>query len=299
MEKIIDKEEILRQIEEITNKVKESIEVSSIKITVYEQKQKTIRTIIEMGVHKIIIENVEQENSIITNINYSNLVDENDIELIFKCQKQVVNNEVKVNMEISQKRKITTKSLKIENIISVKNNFEKTETLTSSNYLVINSIKNEAKRKEIIELLKKIVPEKVEEKIKLLKEKLGIDVEQNENNNQENIQTEENEVEMSQVEINKFNAKFEFYTGEEVSAEKVKKLLEIVKNNNSGYIIGSATDEDNEEKKNITIYIKKDNFKEETETKIQKEIKENKKYKVSIMYENEKGLIDYITISEV
>ena len=42
---------------------------------------------------------------------------------------------------------------------------------------------------------------------------------------------------MSQVEINKFNAKFEFYTGNEVSAENVKTLLTTVKDNLGSYEI--------------------------------------------------------------
>ena len=49
--------------------------------------------------------------------------------------------------------------------------------------------------------------------------------------------------------INRFNAKFEFYTGETVSAENVRILLDVVKNNLNSveYVSNGTTEEDNTE----------------------------------------------------
>ena len=121
------------------------------------------------------------------------------------------------------------------------------------------------------------------------------------NNEDENI---ENEV--SQTEINKFNAKFEFYTGEEVSTENVKMLLEIVKNNLKSYeflnnevpdnTVGTTTQNN---KINIKLNIEKDKIDEAGINKVLEKINSSKKYKVSIKYNDTNGLIDYITITEI
>ena len=99
----------------------------------------------------------------------------------------------------------------------------------------------------------------METRINLLSKKLEIAA-----NNSEDIQVE-NEEEISQVEINRFNAKFEFYVGNTVSGQNVKTLLEIVKDNlKSSQIIQIENSEDNEtndvqdEKYTIKLDIEKD-----------------------------------------
>ena len=110
---------------------------------------------------------------------------------------------------------------------------------------------------------------------------------------------------MSQIEINKFNAKFEFYTVENFSAENVKILLDVVKTNlNSIEIIPVETtgeEESNEEnkKENIKLIIEKDKENVELANQVLAKIEDGKKYKVSITYKNTNDIIDYITISEI
>ena len=112
----------------------------------------------------------------------------------------------------------------------------------------------------------------------------------------ENQQTnEEDPVEeipnADQIEVNRFNAKFEFYTGEEVSAENVKKLLEVVKLN-----LNSV---ENLETGEIKLNIEKDKQNIEQIQLISNQIEDNKKYKVSISYKDSNGIIDYIKISKI
>lgn len=157
----------------------------------------------------------------------------------------------------------------------------------------------EERQVTIINLLKENVPNKVATRIKLLEENLNL-------NKNEIDENEENQVEqkISQVDVNKFNAKFEFYTGETVSFENVKTLLGIVKENISDYEITPIVSESKgnsskDEKYNIKLYIEQNKQNEEAITNVLEKINERGKYKVSISYKEENGLIDYITINEV
>ena len=148
----------------------------------------------------------------------------------------------------------------------------------------------------MVEIIKNIVIEKTTERINLLMEKMNF------------TSSEESDTEngTSQIEINKFNAKFEFYTGDEVSTDTVKELLNVVKNNINSYeFVTQTTTENSEnvsvenEKLNVKIKIEKDKTDEEGINKILEKISSNKKYKVTITYNDENGLIEYINIVEV
>lgn len=327
------REEVVKQIDDTIKTISEEIDLPVIKVTVYENKQKTIRTVLEIGLYKIEIENSEENGEIKTKIIYSDFNSEQvmqynsqiskkseenqeKIEIIINAlegekeyminiltQMQLLNNQIEFDVEISHKQDIVTKSMVLENKINIGNDFEKTESLVLGNNILISSLQEE-RRQGLIKLLKEIVPQKTDERTKLLKEKLGIEDEGSETplpeeGELENVETEGG---MSKTEINKFNAKFEFYTGDEVSSSDVKKLLEIVKNNVSGHIIGNLTvgsEENAENKSNITLYIEKDNTNEESISKALEAVKDNLKYKVSVSYKEANGLIDYITISEI
>ena len=139
-------------------------------------------------------------------------------------------------------------------------------------------------------------------------------------NNEENPNEEtedpnsEEEPEMSQIEINKFNAKFEFYTGDTVSAENVKILLDVVKSNLGNVEIipvqepadeqnttTENTDQNEEEqpKETIKLIIEKDKENVDLVNQVLEKIEDGKKYKVAITYKDSNGMIDYITIDEI
>ena len=110
---------------------------------------------------------------------------------------------------------------------------------------------------------------------------------------------------MSQQEINKFNAKFEWYTGENVSAENVKNLLEVVKENlNSAQLIELNRDQENVREEDIKIEaklkIEQGVKNEELVNQIVARIKDKAKYDVIINYKDNdtSKLIDTITITE-
>lgn len=324
---LIDKESDIKTIDETINKLSGEIEIPEIKITVYEYKQNTIRTVFDIDSDSILIENTEQNQELKTKIHYSNLSDESLVEteisisrtnyeneerfeiianitegddnyiITFSNIMQSIQGQMKVDTNIGYKQDITEISMVIENNVNIGQDFEKNHTLENGNSRSISSLEKQ-KRKEMIAKIKEIVLQKTIERTMLLTEKMGIN--NNENEDAENVN------EISQVEINKFNAKFEFYTGEEVSAENVKMLLDVVKNNISSYeLLDSETPENSDSiivennKFNIKLNIEKDKTDEEGINKILEKVNTNKKYKVSINYKESNGLIEYINITEI
>lgn len=293
----------------INDEIAESdINSSDLKITVYEHEQKTIRTVIELGDEKIVIENrdylikinysninSEKNNNIQIEINTQNsenqkninikaniIEDEENNVLEFSNKFEKINNNINIKSEIKFIQGITTMSLLIENETEINKEFEKAETLNQQNNVIISSLEAE-RRQSLLNVLGEIIPEKIGGKIYVLGEKLGII------KNQEEDEANKE----SPIEISKFNSKFEFYSGDDVSAENVKVLLGEIQKNLSSYEI--IQEEENEI---IKINIEKGIINEEYAKQIQDKIQTNKKYRVSIFYNEENGIIDYITIKQ-
>lgn len=318
---ILEKLPIDIDIEGVINSINQRAEMPGIKVTVYEQEEKTIRTIVEIGVYKITIENNEQDGEIKTKINYldnnnaaqiemeiieKNIDEQENLEIIanitegeknytidFSSQIKKLDNKIEFDAEISHRQDITSISLVLESIVELGTDFEKTQTVDSGNNITLNAAQGE-KRKQLIDLIKQLVQQEGNVRIDLLKRRLRL------------INEEAVEDKTTQVEINKFNSKFEFYTGDKVSAENVKTLLDIVKNHLASYEdIIEETQEETEslegknEKLKIRLNIEKDTLNEEAINQIIGKINSNKKYEVLIFYKETDGLIDYITITEV
>lgn len=306
----------------------EEKDVPAIKMTVYEQKGTTIRTVLEMaGMDKIVIENTETDGIVKTNIQLSAIsaekTEQYNIELSKKNieQEEEINLEVEVingddkynvsflndakftdasmelNSSINYQKDILTASLVIENNVSLGSGFDKKQTISEQNKFVLNDAESET-RKNIIGQLKARVPEKANTRIGLLKEAIGLgsgDEEQ-----------EVPESSMTQIDINKFNAKFEFYTGDEVSAENVKALLGIVKDHLGSYEINTINDSEDGEltdpskiQYSMKLKIERNKKDENGANQVIEKINDEKKYKISIFYKEQNKLIDYITIDEV
>lgn len=324
---ILEKLPVSIDIDKAINLVNQELQVPTVKITVYEQKQQTIRTVAEIGLYRITIENSTQNGETKTAINYINNSEaiQTDIEIAkqntdnqenvavairvtdgekeniitLSNQMQLLNNEIELNTQISHKEDITTMSIILENNITMGNNFEKMQTLSSANNIILTDIQEE-RMEAIVEVLQREVPKTTNERIKLLSQKFGL-------NNEETVEPGDNETgdQTSQVEINKFNSKFEFYTGDEVSAENVRMLLDIVKNYLASYENIEEQPQQNienlvpvEKKVNIKLKIEKDVLNEKAINEILPKINDSAKYKISIIYKEENGLIDYITITE-
>lgn len=301
-----------------------------IKITIYVQDKNAIRTSIELGENKIVLENTKENGQIKANIQFSQIVNDQsnifnieiskqatetqeDISLVASVMigeenysisllnKMLLNNDsVQSDLSLTYKQDILTVAFEINNEVYL-GEFEKKQVLDEKNNLVLNDVEQE-RRISIIGQIKDRVPSKISERINLLEEALNINV----NNEEENEQNNEEENEMSQVDINKFNAKFEFYSGDEVTSENVKTLLQAVKDNLGSYEIKpiesqeeNETINQEEEKYTIKLNIEKDKTDEEGINQVLEKIEDNKKYKVSISYKESNNLIDYIIIQEL
>lgn len=322
------KEKYQEDIDKEINSLTSEKEVPTVRITVYEQSGSTIRTIVEIGTNKVIIENTETNGELKSNIQVSIInsdqtdeyktqitkdssENEENINLVTNVTKgdeqytitwtnsmSAENTNIQFNSSLNYKKDILTASVVLQNEVAIDRDFDKKQELADNNNFVLNDAE-ENTRKNVIEQLKQKVPERWDARISLLKEALGI-------GETETSETEVPEAEMTQVDINKFNAKFEFYTGDEVSAENVKTLLNIAKNSLESYEITPIQDPEHPDetdpdkiKYNFKLKIERNKVDEAGTNQILEKIGEKNKYKVSIFYKEQNKLIDYITIEDV
>lgn len=324
-----DEDNFKNQIDDLIDKITNELEIPSAKITVYENNKKTIRTVIEFGVNKVIVENTEKDGENISDLKFSITLNDTMYEFETKISKKDTDNDEKIEIDVQNldennnynisfltnmqksednitlsstvtyKKDILNIKVSVDNDVNIGKSFEKKQALLERNHIVLNDMQAE-RRKKIIDELKEKVPEKAEVRTELLLEALGIKIKE------ENKEQENPDYVMPQVEINKFNSKFEFYTGDEVTSSNVKVLLSIVKDHlinaevteiNSENATGTVRPED--VKYIFKLNIEKDKANETEGNKVVEKIKDNKKYKVSITYKESNGLIDYITIEEL
>ena len=322
------KEKYQEDIDKEINSLTSEKEVPTVRITVYEQNGNTIRTIVEIGTNKAIVENTETNGEVKSNIQVSIINSDQTDEYKTQITKNSSENEENINLvtnvakgdeqytiswtnsmsstdsniqfnsTLNYKKDILTTAIVLQNEVVIGKDFDKKQELADNNNFVLNDAE-ENTRKNVIEQLKQKVPERWETRINLLKEALGI-------GETKTPETEVPEAEMTQVDINKFNAKFEFYTGDEVSAENVKTLLNIAKNSLGSYEITPVKDPEKPEetnpdkiKYNFKLKIERNKIDEAGANQVLEKIKERNKYKVSIFYKEQNKLIDYITIEDV
>ena len=322
------KEKYQEDIDKEINSLTSEKEVPTVRITVYEQNGNTIRTIVEIGTNKVIVENTETNGEVKSNIQVSIINSDQTDEYKTQITKNSSENEENINLvtnvakgdeqytiswtnsmsstesniqfnsTLNYKKDILTTAIVLQNEVVIGKDFDKKQELADNNNFVLNDAE-ENTRKNVIEQLKQKVPERWETRINLLKEALGI-------GETKTPETEVPEAEMTQVDINKFNAKFEFYTGDEVSAENVKTLLNIAKNSLGSYEITPIQDPEKPEetnpdkiKYNFKLKIERNKIDETGANQVLEKIKEKNKYKVSIFYKEQNKLIDYITIEDV
>ena len=323
-----NKEDFTTKIDEYLENLGIDKELPAVKITVYSKSGITLRTTIEYGVEKITIENSSDNNIQKLNIQRTVLNDDEQEEQsieISKTQENLNENyNIKLNIIEGTKQKniefnvqMQNSNNNIETIANIKyieditdieitlNNTVNTEItektqLDSTNNIILTDL-DDASRGNVLNIVKTAIPERINSKTQELIEKLKIQEyidkifkKEEETPDQEQPSeevTDPEEETMSQIEINRFNAKFEFYTGNEVSSDNVKTLINIVKSHLNTVEI-SETGE-------IKLIIEKDKENVEETNKALEQIEDGAKYKVLITYKDSNGIIDYITISEI
>lgn len=197
---ILNKFEI--NIDDFIEMISRKLKGTELKITLYEQNQKLIRTDIEMEFGTIIIENINRnDEEIIAEISYftknnttqyiievnKNNINNQEIcnisinikngnknnKILCSTQMKLIDKNIEFKTEISSKQNITTIAMILENKINMLDELEKKETLNQQNNFLISAFE-EQKRKQFIDVLKNIVKPKINEKINLLTQKFII-----------------------------------------------------------------------------------------------------------------------------
>ena len=341
---ITTEEKIEAQIDEILENLGIDQKIPAIKVTVYQEKGVTIRTLIEIDLNKIAIDNTEQDGNVVTKIQIENLnaeqVNQQNIEIsktntetkedynikfeiingestyIFTTDLSTENTNNNITTEINNQFKTGITTVGVNLIAHTQQYVEEKVELNETNNVILNDLDDNT-RKGIINRVETEVPAKVVSRLdtlaqllfsksldQIIEETVPDEPEQPE---QENPSTgEPTEPQLSQIEVNRFNAKFEFYTGESVSAENVRTLVNEAKTNlASAQITPQETEEqenpnNQEEPKQIfTLNIEKDVPNEELANSILEKIKDDAKYRVSITYNEQNQMIQTITITEL
>ena len=335
----INKEQFVDSIDEIINNLEINQNISPIQISVYEHNEVLIRTIFTLGTNSITVENSkdngqntmkiifsslnsDQEDNIEIDIsktaineqeNYDiklKLVNGNDeYEFSIQVMFNIASDSMESNITLGYTKNITEIQLNIVNKIDTTVSENK---ISEGSNVILTDLDAERKASTMNTIMTQVLP-RFEAKIQDLTDKLQITQELdsiiNNLNNNSTTGNEQNpgntEDQLSQVEINRFNAKFELYTGDSVTAETVKTLLNEVAGNLKSVELdqieytASSTSTEVLTRDVITVYIEKDSANQELADAILERIKDDKKYKVSIKYGESNGLIESVTIEEL
>ena len=335
----INKEQFVDSIDEIINNLEINQNISPIQISVYEHNEVLIRTIFTLGTNSITVENSkdngqntmkiifsslnsDQEDNIEIDIskttineqeNYDiklKLVNGNDeYEFSIQVMSNIASDSMESNIILGYTKNITEIQLNIVNKIDTTVSENK---ISEESNVILTDLDAERKASTMNTIMTQVLP-RFEGKIQDLTDKLQITQELDsiikDLNNNSTTGNEQNpgntEEQISQVEINRFNAKFEFYTGDSVTAETVKTLLNEVAGNLKSVELdqieytASSTSTEVLTRDVITVYIEKDSANQELADAILERIKDDKKYKVSIKYGESNGLIESVTIEEL
>lgn len=312
----------------------EDTEYSDMKVTIYEQNENIIRTAISIGTDSIIIEGSKNNTQNILKVQHELLNNEKEVsqqvsisksttdsneEYIFNIE--VVNGEEKysvdatvdsdyksINLDLDFYKDIVNIKVKAKN--SITDTLSQKVELGTSNNIVVNDLNSDllkvvvdkmksaytdtlVKRYNI--LVKKLKSEDLMKALKSILSEGNFDEEEQPNQSDTSI-----EEQMTKEEINRFNAKFEFYSGTEISGENVKVLLDVVKDNLESVDITpvntTESTSDNKTKENIKLNIKKDNENVDLANAVIDKIDSEKKYDITINYNKDTGMTESIII---
>lgn len=319
----------------------EDMQLSAVKVTIYEKNGVAVRIVIDAENDDIVIENSSQDGNDKMTINYTSLNSEKEISRDIEISRRLT--ETQENYEfvmdvieddkeysisaalesdfsstdfyIGYKEGIKEIRISAENTIS--NNVTEKIALDSQNNIILNDLVD-PNLSQTLAILNVQVPQKLNDRYNLLISKLQAtsliekvkgkikDVfgaktfGEDESQIQNPVQDPTNEAsDMTPAEISRFNAKFEFYTGTGVSAENVKILLDVAKDNLESVDITKLEDENNysgKDKESIKLNIMVNKSNVELANSIIEKIDKNEKYNVTITTNSTSGIIESITI---
>lgn len=312
----------------------EDTEFSNLKVTIYKQNKSIVRTSINLGTDSIIIETSNSDGKDILKIQHETLNSEKEINQQLVLNKQttdaketytlnleIVNGDDKYSVEATLESDYKTTDLNLDfykgivniNVIAkntITDNVEQKMELGSSNNVVLNNLSSELLGK-VVDKMKTAYTDTLLKRYNLLVKKLksedllsalkGIISEGKFDDDTSSDQPEtpaDNQV--TKEEINRFNAKFEFYNGTDIPADSVKDLIQIASNNLESVDItplqSESTSSSEKIKESIKLNIKKDTQNTDLANAILEKISSEEKYNITIGYNKSTGIIETITI---
>ena len=311
----------------------EDTEYPAIKIIVYVKNKDVVRTSISMNSDIVNIESVAENEKCSLNIKHEKLNSEKENQQTINISKSSTNEKESYNIEIknidgddeysinavvdSDYKKTTLNldfykdivNINVKSVNNISNTISDKVELNQSNNVVVNNLNDELLH-VVVSKMKSAYADTLVKRYNLLikvlrSENLMTALKNIITNDQLDDTTikqpdSSNEGKVTKEEINRFNAKFEFYAGSEISGENVKVLIDVVKDNlesvNITQLETTSTSTNDKIKESIKLNIKKDNSNIDLANGIIEKIDTNEKYNVTIKYNESSELIESITI---
>ena len=307
------KESFVKKLDEYIKTIQETnIGQDVVTISVYENGKKTVKTAIDSSEYEVNIEYLSQENNKYVLFEAKDKIsnDEkgqkiilteknNNIKLDYEnksnSEKDLISFEKNQKMEsdkFSRNFDIKYENLKnrVEAILKEENNidvdFEK-ENLKKENCVILNDL-DENK----LNAIKNKVSAKIEEKLKNIQQTINWEEIQKVGENLFIINYDfSNNGKLSKTEIDRFNTQFEFIEAKGIDSENTIKIVDSIKNN----LISAKVSSSNKLRLELDI----NNFDEKVSESVIKYIEKNedKKFDVSVEYDDETGVARYVVIT--
>lgn len=309
------KTKFVDNIEELIRKISSAnIGNDATKITVYQSNKNTVKTVIEYTGYQISLDILNQNNTKYMEVNIQNDNTSSTKTIAYKedsgnnileitnnidgdINKTTINNDINIE-ENKGSRDLTYtfegNNNKVE--ITCKKNIEFVDKIdkenTSQNSIKLNELSSENVT-NITERIKSSVSEKVnsifsdenKQDLNRILQIVGI------KKQQQKIESEGT----SEIEKNRFNSKYEILQGEDLESTRIIDLINVAKDDMTNLEAVSGTKlkiQLEKNKGNSEIADKLTNF-------IKEEKNERKKYKISVEYDDETGLVKYIVMEIV
>lgn len=279
-------------LEDVIKKIQDNnIGNEEVKITVYENGMKTVRTSIEKNTEKLIVDMYNNSTIKVDSVKLGDTT----LEKIFKIEKINDNNELQYNvnyttlsnsdvlsdMKFSYKHSNDEKELKQKAIIEVANEANKATLTINNDIKYVNEFGNqvlfedknvrydqiEGQKKEIID---QILLENVQNQLSKLFNVVNLDDCLNMLRKLQVVKQESTEIvnngEVTELEKNRFNSQYEFFVSENLTSDNLKEMIKSLQNNFE----------------DMRILTKDGNLEELNKEMIEKDSSESRKYKENI-----------------
>ena len=295
--------------ETIQNIISNNIGSEETKIIVYVKNGYTLKTVIQVPEYEIEIDSIKSQY---LKINYYTLKNQTNLSIKFLKENDNKNLEIIRNykdediktLNINKKTEVVQEEAKVNSTIKYEDNSNKLSienkqilkkleeipdkiVLDDENSIKLNDL-NETQMQNLLNGIEQGITSEYNEFVSRVNGNEIVDMLYNLGIIKETVDLDFTN-QLSQTEIDRFNAQFELIKGEKIKNEDVLKNIEAIKN----YIINIEKNDENEIK--IKIDMNQNNLEKANE--VYEIVSESKKdYDISAEYDEENGLIKYIVL---